>query len=577
VQQREVPEVVDLESFISSAVILLVAASLMVVLFKHLGLGSIAGLLVAGILVGPHTPGPYITTHVEGVRSFAELGVVFLLFVIGLEIRPSRLWSMRREVFGLGSLQIILTASAITGFALWNNWPWRASLLIGLTMAVSSTALVMEMLHDKGEIASPHGIAAFGVLLMQDLAIVPMLTLIPILAGPETFSVSIPGWRQLGVVIGLLLLVWGFGKYVVPFVLERLAHQRNREGFVLIMMLAVFLAAWAMYQAGLSFALGAFLMGVSLSVSRYSMQIEAYIEPFKGILIGLFFVAVGMSIDLRSIADSPVVFVGYAVVVICIKMFIMFLLCMLFGMDRSLSTRVSFLLAQGGEFGFVLLSSARAMSVIDNSTFVMGIAVISVGMLFTPLMARLGDYIAYRFIEAKECEACVPFQDEGGISKERVILGGYGRVGHVVAVLLSAKRIPFVAFDNDPERVAKGKKDGFPVYYGDIANQELLAAAHAEQAALIVLTVAREDTTLQAISHIRNTYFGIPVIARARDLEASGRMIQAGATRAFPELMETSLRLATDALRMVGVPVDNIDILLSDARRRDYKLVDPGQ
>lgn len=567
----------DLESFITSAVILLIAASLTIVLFKRLGLGSIAGLLVAGIIVGPHTPGPYITTHVEGVRSFAELGVVLLLFVIGLEIKPSRLWSLRREVFGLGSLQIILTASAITGFALWNDWPWKVSLVIGLTMAMSSTALVMEMLHDKGEVASPHGSAAFGVLLMQDLAVVPMLAIIPILAGPGTFSVSIPGWKQLTIILGLLLLVFVFGKYIIPFALERLAHQRNREGFVVVMMLAVFLAAWAMHRAGLSFALGAFLMGVSLSVSRYSMQIEAYIEPYKGILIGLFFVAVGMSIDLRSIIASPLVFAEYAVVVICIKIVVLCVLCLLFGMDRSLATKISFLLAQGGEFGFVLLGSAKLFSVIDNDTFVVGIEVISVSMLFTPLMTKLGNFLAWHFNSKKKTDDIVSFPDEANESKGRVVLGGYGRVGHVVAVLLRANQIPFIAFDNDPARVAKGKEDGFAVYYGDISNPALLAAAHAEHAALIVLTVAREDTTLQAISHIRDYYSGIPVIARARDLEASGKLIQAGATRAFPELMETSLRLATDALRMVGVPVDNIDLLLSDARRRDYELVDPGQ
>lgn len=567
----------DLESFIASAVILLIAASLMVVLFKHLGLGSIAGLLVAGIIVGPHTPGPYITTRVEGVRSFTELGIVLLLFVIGLEIRPSRLWSLRREVFGLGSLQIILTATAITGFALWNNWPWKTSLIIGLTMAVSSTALVMQILQEKGEIASPHGGAAFGVLLMQDLAVVPMLALIPVLAGPGIFSVSMPGWKQLGAILGLFVLVWGFGKYVVPFALERLARQRNREGFVMVMMLAVFLAAWAMHQIGLSFALGAFLMGVFLSGSRYSVQIEAYIEPYKGILMSLFFVAVGMSIDLRSIAASPLLFLQYALAVILIKIAVMFLLCLLFGMGRSLAISISFLLAQGGEFGFVLLTSARALEVIDNNTFVMGIGVISVGMLFTPLMARLGDYAAGHFVRKSEGEEGVPSLDAGGVPKGRVILGGYGRVGHVVAVLLNASEVPFVAFDNDPARVAKGKADGFPVYYGDIANPELLAAAHAEQAALVVLTVAREDTTLQAISHMRNNYPGIPVLARARDLEASSRMIEAGATRAQPEAVETSLRLANDTLSMVGVPVDNIELLTRDARRRGYEMVDPGQ
>jgi glutathione-regulated potassium-efflux system ancillary protein KefC len=567
----------ELETFITSAVILLVAASVMVVLFKSLGLGSIAGLLVAGIIVGPHTPGPHITTHVEGVRSFTELGVILLLFVIGLEMRPSRLWAMRRHIFGLGSLQIVLTAAVITGFTLLNNIFWKPSLVIGLTMALSSTALVMQILQDKGEIASPHGSATFGVLLMQDLAVVPLLALIPLLAGPEAFLVNIPGWERLGMIMGLFFLVWGLGKYVVPFILERLARQKNREGFLLIVILAILLAAWAMNQAGLSFALGAFLMGVFLSGSRYSVQIEAYIAPFKGILISLFFVAVGMSIDVQSIAASPVVFVQYAVGVILIKIVVMFALCFFFRMGSAVAVHVSFLLAQGGEFGFVLLSSALALKVIDTSTFVTGIGVVSVSMLFTPLTTRLGYYIADRIMGKHDHEGGLPFEDVGGETKGRVILGGYGRVGHVVAILLNASNVPFIVFDNDPARVARGKEDGFPVYYGDIANPELLAAIHAEQAALVVLTVDREQTVLQAISHVKNYYPGIPILARARDLEASSRLIQAGATRALPEAVETSLRLATDTLRILGVPVENIDLLLSGVRDKNYELINTGQ
>jgi glutathione-regulated potassium-efflux system ancillary protein KefC len=568
---------VELEAFISSAVILLIVATIMVVLFRRLGLGSTAALLVAGIIVGPHSPGPYITTHVEGVRSFTELGVVLLLFVIGLEIRPSRLWALRREIFGLGSLQIVLTASAITGYALLSNWPWKASLIIGLTMAVSSTALVMQILQDKGEIASPHGRTAFGVLLMQDIAIIPMLALIPVIAGSGAFSVSVPGWKQFGIIPGMFFMIWGFGTYIVPFVLERLAHQKNREGFLMITILAVFLAAWAAHQAGLSLALGAFLMGMFLSGSRYRMQIEAYIEPYKGILISLFFVAVGMSIDLASIAASPLVFIEYAVVVLLIKIVIMFVLCLLFGMGRGLAIRVSFLLAQGGEFGFVLLTSAKALMVIDDRTFIMGIGVISVGMLFTHPIAKLGDYLAVRFLRKKQGEEGAPFLDKDGETKGRVIIGGYGRAGHVVAILLNSSKVPFIVFDNDPARVAQGKKDGFPVYYGDIANPELLIAAHAEQAALVVLAVDREQTVLQAISHVKHNYPGIQIIARARDLEASGRLIQAGATLALPEAVESSLRLANDTLRMVGVPVDNIDLLLRDVRRKNYELVDPEE
>jgi len=567
----------ELETFITSAVILLIVASAMVVLFKHFGLGSVAALLVAGIIVGPYTPGPYITAHVEGVRSFTELGVVLLLFVIGLEMRPSRLWALRHHVFGLGSLQIVLTAFIITGFSLLNHMSWKPSLVIGLTMAVSSTALVMQILQDKGEIASSHGSAAFGILLMQDLAIVPMLALIPALAGSDAFSIGILGWKRFLIIVGLFLLVLAFGRYIVPFALERVARQKNKEGFLLIIILAIFLAAWAMHYAGLSFALGAFLMGMFLSGCRYSMQIEAYIEPYKGILISLFFVAVGMSIDLQSIAARPFVFLKYGISVILIKIIVTFVLCLFFKTHRDTAIRTSFLLAQGSEFGFVLLSSAGTLNVIDNNTFVTGIGVISVSMLFTPLITRLGYSIADRFPQKQKSKTDMSFMDIRSDVKGRVILGGYGRVGHVVAILLNASGVPFIGFDNDPARVARGKNDGFPIYYGDIANPELLSAIHAEQAALVVLTVDQEQIVLKTISHLKNYYPGIPILARARDLEASGRLIRAGATRALPEAVEASLRLATDTLRMVGVPVDNIDLLLSGVRSKNYELVDTGE
>lgn len=567
----------ELETFITSALIFLVVASAMVVLFRHLGLGSIAGLLVAGIIVGPHTPGPYITTHVEGIRSFAELGVVLLLFVIGIEIRPARLWALRRSVFGLGSLQIVLTAAVIAGSALLFGWSWRPSLVIGLTMAVSSTALVMQMLQERGEVASPHGSSAFSVLLMQDLAIVPMLALIPVLASSGAVYLSMPGWRQLGVVAALLALVWAFGRYAVPFGLERLARHRNREAFVMVSILSVLLSAWAMHQAGLSFALGAFLMGMLLSGSRYSVQIEAYIEPYRGLLTSLFFVAVGMSIDPGAIAARPLAFAEFAAVVIISKIVITFVLCLLFGLDRAVGARVSFLLGQGGEFGFVLLTSASAMKVIDGSTFVMGVAVISVSMLLTPLVAKLGYYVAGLLEREEEEREEVPFIEEKHGKRNNVILGGYGRVGHVVAVILHDSNVPFVVFDNDPARVARGKEDGFPVYYGDISNPELLAAAHVENAALVVLSIDQEQTALRTISHIRNDYPAVPVLARARDLEASGRLCRAGATRALPEALESSLRLAADALRMVGVAGEDVDLLLSGVRRTDYQLVCPKE
>ncbi len=450
-------------------------------------------------------------------------------------------------------------------------------MVIGLTMAVSSTALVMQILRDRGEIASPHGSSSFGVLLMQDLAIVPMLALIPMLANFQELSIRVPGWKQVIVIAVLLALVWAFGRYVVPFALDRLAREKNREGFVMVSILSVLLSAWAMHRAGLSLALGAFLMGMLLSGSRYSMQIEAYIEPYKGLLTTLFFVAVGMSIDVRSIIASPLVFTGYAVIVVVIKIGVMFLLCLLFGLSSGVAARVSFLLAQGGEFGFVLLSSASALAAIDNKAFTMGVGVISMSMLFTPLMVKAGYFLAGCCERKREDRDAIPQFEESGREQGRVVLAGYGRVGHVVAVLLRDSNVPFIVFDNDPLKVKRGKEDGFPVYYGDISNPELLAASHVENAALVVLTIDREQTALQAVSHIRNSYPGVPVLARARDLEASGRLCQAGATRALPEALESSLRLAADTLRMIGVSTENIDLLLSGVRKTDYQLVCPKE
>lgn len=344
----------------------------------------------------------------------------------------------------------------------------------------------------------------------------------------------------------------------------------------MVTILAVLLAAWVTHKAGLSLALGAFMMGMSLSGSRYSMQIEAYVEPYKGILLSLFFVAVGMSIDITAITANLQDFVRYAVILPFVKVGVMFILCLFFGMNRSLAVNVSFLLAQGGEFGFVLLASARALTVIDDRTFLMGIGLISVSMLFTPVMAKLGDLMAGRFFRRAHDKAGIPLPDLGE-AKGRVIIGGYGRTGHVVAILLNASRVPFIVFDNDPSRVARGKEDGLPVLYGDIANPELLVKARIEEAALVVIAVDREQTALAAISHVRNLCPGVPVLARARDLEASGRLMAAGATVALPEAVESSLHLASDTLRMIGLPVDNIDLLLTNVRRKNYELVDSGE
>ena len=562
--------------FLFSTVWLLLAATIAVGLFNRVGLGSILGLLVAGVAVGPYSPGPVLTRDVEAVRQFTELGVVLLLFLIGTEMRPARLWSMRREVFGLGLLQVLLTGATIAAFEVLYLPTWQSALIVGLTLALSSTAFVMQILHARGETASPHGMAAFAVLLLQDLAVVPLLALIPILSEQGTLSAGVPLWQQLLTVGAMIAVVLTFGHYVVPPVLDRLTRERNREGFLLAVMLAVFLSVWAMESAGLSMALGAFLMGMLMSGSRYHYQIQAQVEHYKGLLMSLFFVAVGMSIDFAAIADHPLRIAAQVVLIVLIKILVMLGLGLLFRLGVAAAIRVAFVLAQAGEFGFVLFGTAKGLGVISDELFALGVAVISTSMVLTPLLIKLGNALAARF-EPEEAAiasaaAGVPVSKATPI-KGQVVIAGYGRVGHSVAVLLHQTGVPVLIVDKDPVRVEQGLADGLPVFFGDISDPHLLEAIHMEQASLVVLAVDHPRTALRAMTHLRNDYPDLPVIARGKDLEGVGHLLAAGATRAFPEILESSLRLGAEALQILGVAGDDVDRLVEGVRSTRYEAI----
>jgi glutathione-regulated potassium-efflux system protein KefB len=486
-------------------------------------------------------------------------------------MKPNRLWALRRELFGLGSAQILLTGVVMMAYVSFAIESWGAALLIGLTLSLSSTAFVIQLLQERGELASKYGTGTFAILLMQDLAVVPLLALVPLLSDAAALGSGVPLWEQLAILGGMFAVLAAFGLLVVPYALEWLARHDNREAFLLVVLTAVFLAAWAMHQAGLSMALGAFIMGMLLSGSRYHVQVRALVEPYKGLLMSLFFVAVGMSIDLGELADRPLEFVGHTAALIGIKLLVLLPLALMFGYTRSDAVRISFALAQAGEFGFVLFGSALVLGVVDQSTFVMAIGVISLSMLVTPLLVRVGNNLALR-LESRAVEApALPGEDTG--TPPRALIGGYGRVGHTIATLLQASGIPFVAFDTDPDRVAQGQAAEQNVLYGDISDPELLAAAHAERASLVIVTVDRPATALRAVSLLREHYPRVPVIARARDLEASSILREAGATQAYPEAIEASLRLGATALQMLGAPAENVDLLLEGVRERDYKLV----
>jgi glutathione-regulated potassium-efflux system protein KefB len=564
----------DPKSFVYSAVLLLVATSIAVAIFRHFGLGSILGLLVAGVLVGPHTPGPSVTSHVEDVRHFTELGVVLLLFLIGLEMRPRRLWALRRSMFGLGTLQILVSGLGIALYLHLFEPHWGVDLLAGLTLALSSTAFVIQILQERGKIVSPHGQTTFAVLLMQDLAVVPLLALMPVIADVGPLSSDVPLWEQLLIVIAAIAIVVAAGRYLVPRALDLLASQNNREAFFLVALAAVFASAWAMDQAGMSMALGAFLMGVALSGSRYNIQIQASIEPHKGLLMSLFFVAVGMSVDLGALADDPLLFARHVVIILLIKIAVLYALCLLFGEGRAAATRVAFLLAQSGEFGFVLFGTAKALTIIDSATFVLAVGVISLSMLLTPLLVRLGDTLAARLsLEDRQPGEHFRFSVEGAELQARAVVAGYGRVGHAVGTILKSSGIPFVAFDTNPARVDQFHSQDLPVYYGDIADVELLAAAHLEKVDLVIMTIDDRRAAVHATRLIRSLAPRVSIVARARDLETSSALLRAGADKAFPEALEASLRLGAEALESLGIAREDTDELMRGVRRAGYSLV----
>ncbi|MBN8454123.1 cation:proton antiporter [Accumulibacter sp.] len=567
----------DPKSFVYSAVLLLVVASIAVAVFRHFGLGSILGLLVTGVIVGPHTPGPFVTSEVEDVRHFTELGVVLLLFLIGLEMKPRRLWDLRRTLFGLGSLQIVVSALVIAAYFSQFMASWSVALLLGASFALSSTAFVIQMLRDQGELASRHGQTAFAILLMQDLAVVPLLAVVPVLADSGPLPGEMALWKQLAVAVTMVALVIVAGRYLVPRLLDRLARQNNREAFFLAAMAAVFAAAMAMDRAGMSMALGAFLMGMMLSTSRYSLQIEATLEPHKGLLMSLFFVAVGMSVDLAALAQHPFTFALHVLAIVSLKVVVLYGLCRIFGNGRGTAVRVAFMLAQGGEFGFVVFGAAKALGVIDDLVFVMAVAVISLTMLLTPVLVKIGNRLAQRMDDRSLAVDQQPDYPTGGDeSPPRVVIAGYGRVGHTVGTIMSSLGIPFVAFDADAVLVARWRSEGHPVFYGDIGNPELLASAALQQVELFVLTIDDQHTALRAATLIRAHAPATKIVARARDLSTCDALLQAGVTLAFPETLEASLRLAAESLEALGISSDETGMLLRGVRSTDYALVRAG-
>jgi glutathione-regulated potassium-efflux system protein KefB len=555
---------------LSSALYLFAVVAILITLSKRLGLGSILGLLIAGIIEGPFSPGPILTQNVASARHLTEFGVVLLLFVIGLEMQPKKLWSMRKEVFGLGSAQILFSGFLIFLYATLYAESWQVALLVSLTFALSSTAFVMQILQEKGIVYSVEGQTSFSILLMQDLAVVPLLALVPIVAINGSMTNSQPIWQEILIAIGSITALILFGKYLVPKLLDYLAKHQNKDAFFFSVMTSVIFAAWAMERAGLSMSLGAFIMGMILSSSKYHYQIRAYIEPYKGLLMALFFVAVGMSIDLKEMMNNPFILLQHLVVIMGIKIVALFAIMIFMGYKRSTAILVSFLLAQSGEFGFVVFGALKAVGAINNEIFIAGITIVSFSMLITPLVVKLSEKLAVKFdtipIEIKS--AYIP-----ETQSQNVVIAGYGEVGRLTATMLEHANVPFVAFDNNAKRVELGEKEGRAVYYGELSNLDFITRIGLEKAKTVIVTIENHHTAANIVSHLRNEYPALRILSRTRNMITRDLLIKHGVSWAMPESSEGALRLAAETLLGLGKSREEVIDILTYFRKNDYETI----
>ena len=531
--------------------IFLIAAVVAVPLFRRLGLGAVLGYLVAGVLMGPF--GWRLVKDPASVLAFSELGVVMLLFVIGLELSPSRLWVMRRHVFGIGGLQVAITALAIGAATAMMGLGWKTNLVVGLGLALSSTAVGLQLLAERKDLTSRYGRMAFAILLFQDLAAIPLLALIPLLGEAKAAAQSAPPLDAVVRAVGMIALVVIGGRLLLRQLFRAVAWTKMGEVFTATSLLVVVGTAWLMQWGGLSMGLGAFLAGVLLADSEFRHELEAQIEPFKGLLLGLFFIAVGMSIDLNRVMAEPALIAAGVVALLALKALILFGIGMRPGrLPAREALMLGSVLALGGEFAFVVFSDAFRVGLIDSVLRDRLVAVIGLSMAATPLLVMAASNWLQEHPEKKlEREA-----DTIDHENPRVIIAGFGRMGQIVGRMLRAQGVPFTALEHSVEQVEQSRRFGTMIYFGDPTRADLLRAAHADQAEIFVLTTDDAETTIRTARLLKRQYPHLKVFARARNRQHAFKLMDLGVEVIVRETFHSSLDMGQQVMEALGVPPD---------------------
>jgi len=555
----------DVSNIPTAILLFLFAAVVAVPLAQRLGIGAVLGYLLAGIAIGPWGLG--FIRDVDEILHFSELGVVFLMFIIGLELNPGKLWALRRQIFGVGAGQVILTALVLGGLLYLTKFSWQAAVIGGIGLAMSSTAMALQLMRDKGMTRNEGGQLGFAVLLFQDIAVIPALALIPILAGGSEGGNN---WEM----IGMKVLAFGGmligGRYLLRPIFRLIVASGVREVFTAAALLVVLGSALFMDTLGFSMALGTFIAGILLAESEYQHELEIAIEPFKGLLLGLFFISVGMALNLGVLYTHILLVLAGVIILVTVKGAVLYGLSRVFGLRTSVRLQFSAVLSQGGEFAFVLFSAAGAQKVISSSQLSLLLVVVTLSMMTTPLLMQWVDRILVRrYNDGEESDEQHFVQDD----EPQVIIVGFGRFGQVIGRLLMANKMRITVLERDISAVGLMRTYGYKVYYGDATELELLRASGAEKAKSIVITCDEPEDTMTIVHLCQQHFPHLNILARARGRVEAHELLQAGVANFSRETFSSALELGKKALVTLGMHPHSAYRAQQHFRRLDMRML----
>ncbi|WED43170.1 monovalent cation:proton antiporter-2 (CPA2) family protein [Legionella cardiaca] len=539
-------------SFLFHVFIFLAAACVIVPLASRFKLGSVLGYLIVGILIGPF--GFNLIANAEQIMHFAEFGIIMMLFLIGLELEPEMLWKLRKAIIGLGGLQVILSIFFLMGMGIFLGYEWRVSLAISMALALSSTALVLQILQEKNLMHTMTGEVAFAVLLLQDIAVIPILIIMPMLITPGTATGTIDhfdklsGWTHAGLIAGTIVMVILIGHYLSRHFFYIIARTNLREVFTATSLALIIGITLLMENIGLSPGLGAFLAGVVLANSEYKRTLETDIEPFKGLLLGLFFISVGMSMNFELLAQQPIKLLGIVFTLLIIKMFVLLILGRAFGLSKLQNIAFTLLLSQGSEFAFVLFQFALTTHVLNAQQANLFTLAVALSMATTPFLMLIYQYlIVPRFLSMLP-----PDKFDDIAEKNPIIIAGYGRFGQIIGRFLNAQGIELTVLENDPEQIEQLRKFGFKGYFGDASRLDLLKNAGAAHAKLLIIAVDDPDTCLEIVKLAKQEFPQLKIYSRARNRRHAYELHKAGVDYFKRETFDSSLSMAQEIMKFLG-------------------------